>query len=122
MLSIKNIYRIGPGPSSSHTIGPKKAVEYILNHYSNIDFVKMTFYGSLAHTGKGHLSDLIADRTFGELPHQIIFDYEKYKYTRNIKVPDYYFDLYKNFNEVSKQYGLNVQKCDQIEAILDKNH
>ena len=50
------------------------------------------------------------------------FDYEKYKYTRNIKVPDYYFDLYKNFNEVSKQCGLNVQKCDQIEAILDKSH
>ena len=50
------------------------------------------------------------------------FDYEKYKYTRNIKVPDYYFDLYKNFNEVSKQFCLNVQKCDQIEAILEKSH
>ena len=50
------------------------------------------------------------------------FDYEKYKYTRNIKVPDYYFDLYKKFNEVSKQLGLNVQKCDQIEAILEKSH
>ncbi len=50
------------------------------------------------------------------------FDYEKYKFIRNIKVPDYYFDLYKNFNRVSNQFGLNVQKCDQIEAILDKSH
>ena len=50
------------------------------------------------------------------------FDYEKYKFTRNIKVPDYYFDLYKNFNEISFDLGLNVQKCEQIEAILDKSH
>lgn len=104
MLSIKNIYRIGPGPSSSHTIGPKKAVEYILNHYSNIDFVKMTFYGSLAHTGKGHLSDLIADRTFGELPHQIIFDYETKTRHPNTMI----FELYKNQKLIKKVTILSI--------------
>ncbi len=50
------------------------------------------------------------------------FDFEKYKFTKNIKVPEYYFDLYKNFNEVSNKFGLNIQKCYQIEAILDKSH
>ena len=37
MISIKNIYKIGPGPSSSHTIGPKNAVEYIIENYKEID-------------------------------------------------------------------------------------
>ncbi len=104
MLSIKNIYRIGPGPSSSHTIGPKRAVEYILTHHSNIDFIKMTFYGSLAYTGKGHLSDLIADRTFGKLPHQIIFDYETKTRHPNTMI----FELYKNRKLVKKVTILSV--------------
>lgn len=75
MISIKNLYKIGPGPSSSHTIGPKNAVEYVLNKYPQSTFIEMTFYGSLAQTGKGHLSDFIADRTFKEKPHEIKFDY-----------------------------------------------
>ncbi len=49
------------------------------------------------------------------------FDYEKYKYTGNIKVPEYYFELYKNFNKLSNEAGLNVQKCEQVEAILNKS-
>ena len=76
MISIKQLYKIGPGPSSSHTIGPKNAVEYILNKYTNFDFVEMTFFGSLAETGKGHLSDYIAEKTFKDVPHEIKFDYE----------------------------------------------
>lgn len=50
------------------------------------------------------------------------FDYEKYKFTRNIKVPEYYFDLYKTFNQLAIELDLNVQKCEQIEAILNKSH
>ena len=49
------------------------------------------------------------------------FDYEKYKYTQDIKVPDYYFDLYKNFYEQCAKYNLKIEKCEQIEAILDKS-
>lgn len=49
------------------------------------------------------------------------FDYEKYKFTENIQVPEYYFDLYKTFNQKALELGLNVQKCEQIEAILHKS-
>lgn len=57
MESIKEIYRIGKGPSSSHTMGPRKAAEiYIENHADANNFV-VTLYGSLAATGKGHLTD-----------------------------------------------------------------
>ena len=75
MVTIKKLYKIGPGPSSSHTMGPKNAVEYILNKYPSAKNIKMTFFGSLALTGKGHLSDYIADKTFGDVKHTIEFDY-----------------------------------------------
>ena len=74
MLSIKDLYRVGPGPSSSHTIGPRNAVLYIINNYHDFDFAKLTFFGSLAKTGKGHLTDYIASRTFKTIPHKIVFD------------------------------------------------
>lgn len=50
------------------------------------------------------------------------FDYEKYKFTKNIKVPEYYFNLYETFNKKASELGLNVQKCEQVEAILKKSH
>ena len=50
------------------------------------------------------------------------FDYEKYKFTKDIKVPEYYFDLYKIFNNLATELDLNIQKCEQIEAILNKSH
>ena len=49
------------------------------------------------------------------------FDYSKYKYTDNVKVPDYYFNLYKNFSALSTGLGLNIEKSEQVEAILRKS-
>lgn len=104
MLSIKRLYKIGPGPSSSHTMGPKNAVEYILNTYPEVDFVDMVFYGSLAETGKGHLSDYIAEKTFKDIPHRIIFDYETKTKHPNTMV----FSLYKNNVLIKKVTILSI--------------
>lgn len=57
MKSIKEIYRIGNGPSSSHTMGPKKAAQIFLERNRYADKFLVTLYGSLAATGKGHLTD-----------------------------------------------------------------
>ena len=54
MQSIQNIYKIGPGPSSSHTFGPMRASQDMLEHYPEADEFKVTLFGSLALTGKGH--------------------------------------------------------------------
>jgi len=74
MESIREIFKIGNGPSSSHTIGPKKAAQDFLSKITDEDFIKVTLYGSLALTGKGHLTDYIIDQTLKEFPHSIIFD------------------------------------------------
>ena len=57
MKSIKEIYRIGNGPSSSHTMGPKRAAQLFLDKHHDADKFVVTLYGSLAATGKGHLTD-----------------------------------------------------------------
>ena len=75
MESIRYLYRIGNGPSSSHTIGPAKAVEVIKSYYSNIEKVEVTLYGSLAYTGKGHLTDVVIKENFFPIPTEIIFNY-----------------------------------------------
>lgn len=57
MKSIKEIFRIGNGPSSSHTMGPKKAAELFRDRTPNAKRYVVTLYGSLSATGKGHLTD-----------------------------------------------------------------
>lgn len=58
MKSIKEIYRIGNGPSSSHTMGPRRAAEIFSERNPSATRYEVTLYGSLAATGKGHLTDL----------------------------------------------------------------
>lgn len=57
METIKTIYRIGYGPSSSHTMGPKKAAQIFLSENPDFNDYRITLYGSLAATGIGHLTD-----------------------------------------------------------------
>ena len=77
MQSIKNVFYIGHGPSSSHTIGPTNAVRYILETYKDIESIKVTLCGSLASTGKGHLTDYIIDKYLKGINHRIVFDARK---------------------------------------------
>ncbi len=77
MQSIKNVFYIGHGPSSSHTIGPTNAVRYILETYQDIESIKVTLCGSLASTGKGHLTDYIIDKYLKGINHRIVFDIRK---------------------------------------------
>ncbi len=73
MESIRNIYRIGYGPSSSHTMGPRKAAEIFLGRFNNSFRYQVTLYGSLAATGKGHLTDKALMEVFSEKSIQIIW-------------------------------------------------
>ncbi|MBR5205467.1 MAG: L-serine ammonia-lyase [Bacteroidaceae bacterium] len=57
MKSLKELYRIGIGPSSSHTMGPRNAAEQFLARHPEAKSFEVTLYGSLAATGKGHMTD-----------------------------------------------------------------
>lgn len=57
MKTIKDIYKIGVGPSSSHTMGPQRAAVMFNQRFPNAAAFEVTLYGSLAATGKGHMTD-----------------------------------------------------------------
>lgn len=66
MESIKEIYKIGYGPSSSHTMGPRKAAEMFLERHPECNNFEVTLYGSLAATGKGHLTDYAVQKVLSQ--------------------------------------------------------
>ena len=64
MESIRELYRIGHGPSSSHTMGPRNAAEHFFSLYPSAQHYEVSLYGSLASTGKGHLTDAAIREVF----------------------------------------------------------
>ena len=73
MKTLKELYRIGSGPSSSHTMGPRAAAEkYLERHPAALRF-RVTLYGSLAATGKGHLTDWAITNVLGEERTEIVW-------------------------------------------------
>ena len=73
MKSIREIYKIGKGPSSSHTMGPERAAKLFLNRYPQADRFQVTLYGSLTKTGIGHGTDRVLKDTLGEDRTVIVF-------------------------------------------------
>ena len=75
MESIKRVFKVGPGPSSSHTIGPFNAAKDFLNQVADFDEVEINLYGSLALTGKGHGTDKILKTALKDYACEINFNY-----------------------------------------------
>jgi L-serine dehydratase len=73
MKSIRDIYKIGKGPSSSHTIGPERAATLFRGQYPQADAFQVDLFGSLSKTGKGHGTDRVLREVLSPLPADIIF-------------------------------------------------
>ena len=121
LRSIKEIFITGHGPSSSHTMGPYFASQYILKKYKDIEHIEVTLYGSLALTGKGHLTDYIIDVAFKDVSHKIIFNKKtktKHPNTMTFKVTT----KEKTFTEnVISIGGGSIVTVDNINEIGAKN-
>lgn len=74
MESLYELYKIGRGPSSSHTIGPERACRTFKERNADADTYKAVLYGSLAKTGKGHGTDAVIQKTFSPVPCEIVLD------------------------------------------------
>ena len=76
MQSLKELYRIGMGPSSSHTMAPRRAAQRFFEKNPQADFYEVTLYGSLAATGKGHFTDQAILDVLGKDKTQILWQKE----------------------------------------------
>jgi L-serine dehydratase len=72
--SILDLYRIGHGPSSSHTMGPVRAAQQFLAKHPGQEPIRVTLFGSLAATGRGHLTDAAIRSTLGDRLESIIWN------------------------------------------------
>ena len=98
MESLKELYRIGIGPSSSHSMGPKRAAEIFLSRNPTAKGFRVFLYGSLAATGKGHLTDKVLEKTFEKYPLKIIWR------------PDQFLPLHPN--------GMEFEALDQTNQVI----
>lgn len=101
MKSIKELYKIGIGPSSSHTMGPKTAAERFLLKNGKAERFEVTLYGSLAATGKGHMTD-----------RAILNILEPVAPTEIIWQPDIFLSFHPN--------GMKFRSFDNTGAITDE--
>ncbi len=86
MKSLRELFRIGTGPSSSHTMGPRKAAQIFRDQHPEADHFEVTLFGSLAATGKGHMTDVA-----------ILDEFSKSgKETELIWRPDVFLDFHPN--------------------------
>lgn len=74
MESLRELYRIGKGPSSSHTMGPNNAAKLFKKKNMDADLFSVTLMGSLAKTGKGHLTDEAIIDALSPTPCEIVWD------------------------------------------------
>ena len=73
MKSIREIYKIGKGPSSSHTMGPERAATLFRNEHPDADAFRVILYGSLSKTGVGHGTDRVIREILSPYPTEIEF-------------------------------------------------
>ena len=76
MKSIREIYKIGKGPSSSHTMGPERAAGFFKKQYPEADAFRVILYGSLSKTGVGHGTDRVIREVLSPVPTEIVFSKE----------------------------------------------
>ncbi len=105
MQSLRELYKIGKGPSSSHTMAPFKASTLFREENPEADSFKAILYGSLAKTGKGHHTDEAILEGFGGIKTELVFDTKTEDIPHENTVD---FFAYKNGEEIAKMRVMSI--------------
>ena len=105
MQSLKYLFRIGRGPSSSHIMGPLAAAKRFITENPNAQRYKAILYGSLAKTGKGHMTDSILEEAFAGKAFDIVFDFDT-PTERHPNMMDFYAYSYGNEAVHTRYYSV----------------
>lgn len=105
MQSLRELYKIGKGPSSSHTMAPFKASKLFREENPEADSFRAILYGSLAKTGKGHHTDEAILEGFGGIKTELVFDVTTEDLPHENTVD---FFAYKNGEEIGKMRVMSI--------------
>lgn len=106
LKSIRDIYKVGKGPSSSHTMGPHKAAQIFKGEYTEAEHFKVILHGSLAKTGKGHMTDKAIQEALEPISSEIIFQMETKEELPHPNTVDFY--AYKEEKEIGHMRVMSV--------------
>ena len=112
MKSIRDIYKIGTGPSSSHTMGPEAASRLFRGEHPEADAFKAILYGSLSKTGEGHGTDRAIIKTLAPVPCEVEFskvDPEGMKHPNTMDLI-----AYREGNETARQRFYSIGGGDIV--------
>ncbi len=116
MDSIKKLFIVGPGPSSSHTIGPSRAALDFIKDIKNVDKIVVTLYGSLALTGKGHFTDNVIIKTLKGINAEVYFDLIK----KDLEHPNtMVFKAFSNGKEIKNQTYYSIGGGEIVKDLKD---
>lgn len=105
MKTLRDLYKVGNGPSSSHTMGPSAAARLFLSEQPDADLFEVILYESLAKTGKGHRTDRAVTQALAPNPVTIIFD----TISKNLPHPNTMdFIAYKEGKEIGRIRVISV--------------
>ncbi len=132
MLSIKEIYKIGYGPSSSHSMAPRKVAQIFLDRNPKADQFKVWLYGSLAATGKGHQTDESIQKVFHEKGIEVIWEPNTFlpKHPNGLIFRSYlkekeldYYEVYSvgggDISETGEILGKKIYTITHMDQLLD---
>lgn len=122
MKSVRNIFKTGIGPSSSHTMGPAFAANAFIKKYPQCDYIEVTLFGSLAKTGKGHGTDRAVLSALCDVQTKLIYNSNE----NNLHHPNTIsFKGYKNNDFIGEMTVLSVGggeiKILGEESVLDSD-
>ncbi len=113
MKSIRSIYKIGKGPSSSHTMGPERAAKLFKERYPNADRFQVTLYGSLSKTGVGHGTDRVIREVLSPAHTDIIFSPEFLAHPNTLDLRAFEKDTEVGFLRVESIGGGDIRYAGQ---------
>ena len=90
MRSIRDIYKIGKGPSSSHTMGPERAARIFKQEHPDAEKYRVVLFDSLAKTGVGHGTDRVLREVLSPVPTEIVFETKDPGNLRHPNTLDFY--------------------------------
>ena len=122
MKSIREIYKIGKGPSSSHTMGPERAAKVFLERYPQAESFRVTLYGSLSKTGVGHGTDRVLLDTLGPQRTKIVFSQEEWEgmHPNTLAFSAFVGDLEIGQMQVESIGGGDIRICGQPAAPMSE--
>ena len=112
MKSIRELYKIGKGPSSSHTIGPERAAQRFLARAPEAERFRVILYGSLSKTGVGHGTDRVLKEVLGPERTEIVFSTDDPKDLPHPNTMD--FLAYKGEEEIQRMRVMSVGGGDIV--------